>query len=1136
MKQHFDKFIHYVLTVIVCLGAFASSAQTRWVAIDSSQYAQNYKVLVINDNYYNAFDNAGVITVRKKDATFNYFSTIATDATLGLGAIDYEFIELNGMPAIVGLNVNNGIFVHRYDGSSFIQVGTIGVFPGIETGFKCVVDPLTNDIYLASLFYDTGSTDINIYRFDGTAWSSVVNNLNPTGFFCAQPAVYIKENKLYLVTRENDEDPTSLVVVYSDLQTMSNSSFFNHPVSGHLTTATNFHLSADANEHAYIAVTNYNINNGIGVSRLTDVGSEDVSFLAIDNYGGIPELSVKNGQVILYYEEAQMDETIILRAKRFEAPNWINVGTNDVIQTNYVYNLTSNQSLHHAVSGYMRDIFGYSWGFMALSNQLPFVVEVEVAPLCAGSQNVRLFESLKIQDLDLDQTQITAIESSDYGVISASTNLIFQSISDYDPTEAIRGFDVIASAIGNPGTAELTLYLTDGFEQSEVHITVTVHEPPTISLPFSEFEACSNGDLVDLNEFSFPYTGDFYYLNEHLPNGLFDPSSYTVAPINTVEFVYTDVNGCQATHGLTPIIFEPSEISVTTSPTACATADGEATLTIIEGAAPYDIHWSTGDRDVSTVSGLNSGAYFVHVTDNNNCLSSATAFIQSIETSIIETITNVDCFGGNTGAISLDINGPDAPYEIIWSSGHSAAQISNLTAGVYDVWLRGASGCETSKSFTVNSPEQLRIDSWMETPPSCGDNDGALTPNVTGGTGTTYTYLWSNGQTSPSATGLEAGLYDLTVTDQNNCQKTFEYTLNNLNPNPISASVIQPACGAANGSVKIIPENIYNVESVLWSNAAQGFNNVNLPSGEISCELTDWSGCKTFRKWNLVGQQPERNEICLLTVDSATTTNVLVWEKVQQTGISHYNIYRESSVAGQYVKISSVDAEDISVFNDVIASPLHRSWRYKISAVNACGVEGPLSRQHKTMHLVTKQLPSNEVRVSWDEYEGIEYGVFKLYRYTTENGWQLLETLDLDVTEFIDTPPTTSELDYLIEIVPDETCTGARAQDYNSSRSNKANGIFNPGGGTGDPNNSIEELEQFGYTVYPNPSAGEFTIIEASDLPVQVLVYNSTGQLILEIDFVSQTIIDLTSFDQGVYYMQLMNGTKVTHGKLILSK
>jgi hypothetical protein len=188
------------------------------------------------------------------------------------------------------------------------------------------------------------------------------------------------------------------------------------------------------------------------------------------------------------------------------------------------------------------------------------------------------------------------------------------------------------------------------------------------------------------------------------------------------------------------------------------------------------------------------------------------------------------------------------------------------------------------------------------------------------------------------------------------------------------------------------------------------------------------------------------------------------------------------------------------------------------------------------MHLVTKQLPSNEVRVAWDEYEGIEYGVFELYRYTTENGWQLLETLDLDVTEFIDTPPTTSELDYLIEIVPDETCTGEKAQDYNSSRSNKANGVFNPGGGTGDPNNSIEELEEFGYAVYPNPSSGLFTLIEVSGLPVQVVVYNATGQLILEIDFVSQTIIDLSSFDQGVYYLKLMNGSKVSHDKLILSK
>jgi hypothetical protein len=83
---------------------------------------------------------------------------------------------------------------------------------------------------------------------------------------------------------------------------------------------------------------------------------------------------------------------------------------------------------------------------------------------------------------------------------------------------------------------------------------------------------------------------------------------------------------------------------------------------------------------------------------------------------------------------------------------------------------------------------------------------------------------------------------------------------------------------------------------------------------------------------------------------------------------------------------------------------------------------------------------------------------------------------------------------------------------------------------------SIEELEEFGYAVYPNPSSGLFTLIEVSGLPVAVFVYNSTGQLILAIDFVSQTNIDLSSFDQGVYYLQLMNGSKVSHDKLILSK
>ncbi|RMG78742.1 MAG: T9SS C-terminal target domain-containing protein [Bacteroidetes bacterium] len=58
-----------------------------------------------------------------------------------------------------------------------------------------------------------------------------------------------------------------------------------------------------------------------------------------------------------------------------------------------------------------------------------------------------------------------------------------------------------------------------------------------------------------------------------------------------------------------------------------------------------------------------------------------------------------------------------------------------------------------------------------------GGSDGAISSTVAGGT-TPYTYNWSNGQATPSLSGLFAGTYSLTVTDAYGCVATATAVVN----------------------------------------------------------------------------------------------------------------------------------------------------------------------------------------------------------------------------------------------------------------------------------------------------------------------------------------------------------------------
>lgn len=130
-------------------------------------------------------------------------------------------------------------------------------------------------------------------------------------------------------------------------------------------------------------------------------------------------------------------------------------------------------------------------------------------------------------------------------------------------------------------------------------------------------------------------------------------------------------------------------------------------------------------------------------------------------------ITDVLCNGSSTGVATPTITGGTAPYTLDWGGEDPNA----LAAGTYTLTVIDDNGKAKLKSFVVNEPSALVIDSLTATAEtSAGANDGTATIVVSGGT-PGYTYLWDDpgAQTTATATGLSPGFYSCTVTDANGC-------------------------------------------------------------------------------------------------------------------------------------------------------------------------------------------------------------------------------------------------------------------------------------------------------------------------------------------------------------------------------
>ncbi|MBW8051926.1 MAG: T9SS type A sorting domain-containing protein [Cytophagales bacterium] len=553
--------------------------------------------------------------------------------------------------------------------------------------------------------------------------------------------------------------------------------------------------------------------------------------------------------------------------------------------------------------------------------------------------------------------------------------------------------------------------------------------------------------------------------------------------VGNYSVVVTDAAGCTDTASATVNALTELLLSVTTTNATCGIADGSATVSVTGGTSPFAYTWSNGDS-LATADTLSAGVYIATVIDANGCSNFiAAAVSDSGGPDLLDNVINVSCYGGSDGAITTFISGGTQPYTFLWSNGDTTQNISGLVAGPYELTVNDAAGCISNASILVSQPDPLNM-SISANDANCSLSDGSATVSVSGGT-FPYSYSWSSGGIDSNETGLTAGNYFLSITDSKNCQDSVTVSISNIGGPVITVdSTADISCDDTTGGyIYITVTGGATPYQYNWSDGSVTEDLINVQGGPYNLTITDSIGCIATTNITIAGSNPVSVPICVVTVDSATGKNLIVWEKPQTPRIKAYNIYREGSIPDAYFLAGTVPANALSTFIDSVSNPIQRAYRYKISITDSCDNESELSDVHKTMHLNINEGINNLINLIWDDYQGFSYFTYYVYRYTTSAGWEVLDSLPITLTSFTDPSPPPQNLWYQIEIkYPDPAgCqptktfvqagnpSTAKVLVYNSARSNVSNRLLPSG---------ISQLQatNFEFRVYPNPYTGKTEI------------------------------------------------------------
>ncbi|MBN2682984.1 MAG: gliding motility-associated C-terminal domain-containing protein [Bacteroidales bacterium] len=385
-------------------------------------------------------------------------------------------------------------------------------------------------------------------------------------------------------------------------------------------------------------------------------------------------------------------------------------------------------------------------------------------------------------------------------------------------------------------------------------IVVTVNPVPTISFSIDSIECFGDATTISYTGSGVAgdtYTWDFDGGTIASGSGMGPYSvSWGSAGVHTISLEVETAAGCvnSGTQSLSEAPELTASLAINNHVSCGGYTDGSATVTATGGFGTLSYDWSNSTATTATVSTLGANTYQVTVSDQHNCsvVTNSIVITEPNPIAVVETITDIQCYGYNDGEILLNVSGGQNPYTYSWNGGFPTTNpATDLDGGNQTVTITDGNGCTASFTFFVDEPPVFAAEITSSENVSCYNVcDGSATVAVTGGVNP-YTIRWPSNNSNAIENNLCDGTYIVTITDANLCTTSAQVVI--TEPDELIVNITSStniSCFGYNDGTATVEISGGTIPYMInWSSGTGTFTATGMNSGLNTVSVTDLNGC-----------------------------------------------------------------------------------------------------------------------------------------------------------------------------------------------------------------------------------------------------------------------------------------------------